>query len=86
MNQQENKLTDEEGRSRRENIRIYNVPEGAEGSSMVDFVKSLLQEALEIPPPRSSALKERTGRSYRGPPETGRTSRVNNYQVSPILN
>ncbi|MGL5598285.1 MAG: hypothetical protein ACRDDA_09290, partial [Aeromonas sp.] len=27
MSQQENKLLDQEGRSRRENIRIYNVPE-----------------------------------------------------------
>lgn len=32
MNQQENKLLDQEERSRQENIRLYNVPEGAEGS------------------------------------------------------
>ena len=35
MHQQENKLLDHEGRSRREYLRIYNVPEGAEGSSVV---------------------------------------------------
>lgn len=39
MNQQENKLLDQKGRARQENIRIYNVPEGAEGSSMLDCEK-----------------------------------------------
>lgn len=39
----------EEGRSRRENLRIYNVPEGAEGSSMVVFVEKLLRDMLDIP-------------------------------------
>ncbi|KAK9533243.1 hypothetical protein VZT92_008377 [Zoarces viviparus] len=50
MDQQENKLLDQEGRSRRENLRIYNVPEGAEGSSMVEFVEKLICDTLEIPP------------------------------------
>ena len=50
MNQQENKLLDQEGRSRRENLRIYNVPEEAEGPSMVEFVQKLLRETLEVPP------------------------------------
>ncbi|CAI5691467.1 unnamed protein product [Oreochromis niloticus] len=50
MHQQENKLLDHEGRSRRENLRIYNVPEGAEGSSMMDFVEKLLRDTLEINP------------------------------------
>lgn len=31
------KLTDLEGRSRQNNIRIYGVPEGKEGNSMSDF-------------------------------------------------
>lgn len=50
INNQENKLLDQEGRSRRENIRIYHVPEGAEGSSMLDFVANLLRDALDLPP------------------------------------
>lgn len=50
MHQQENKLLDYEGRSRRENLRIYNVTEGAEGSSMVEFVGKLLRDTQEIPP------------------------------------
>lgn len=50
INQQENKLLDQEGRSRRENIRLYNVPEGSEGTSMVTFVEKLLRDTLEILP------------------------------------
>lgn len=49
MHQQENKLLDHEGRSRRENLRIYNVPEGTEEPSMMDFVEKLLRNTLEIP-------------------------------------
>lgn len=45
------KLTDLEGRSRRENIRIHGVKEGAEenSSSMVVYVELLLREGLELP-------------------------------------
>lgn len=48
----ENRLVDQEGRSRRENIRIHGVKEGAEDSarSMIDFTETLLQEKLELPP------------------------------------
>lgn len=49
IHQQENKLLDHEGRSRRENLRIYNVPEGTEEPSMMDFVEKLLRDTLEIP-------------------------------------
>lgn len=45
----ENKALDLEGRSRRKNIRIYNVPEEAEGSSMIEFVERLLHDKLDIP-------------------------------------
>lgn len=50
INQQETKLLDQEGRSRRDNIRLYNVPEGSEGTSTVMFVEKLLRDTLEIPP------------------------------------
>ncbi|KAJ4939377.1 hypothetical protein JOQ06_028826 [Pogonophryne albipinna] len=45
------KLTDLEGRSRRENIRIHGVKEGAEdnSSSMGTFVEALLREGLDLP-------------------------------------
>lgn len=45
------KLTDLEGQSRRENIRIHGVKEGLEEGtpSMVVFVERLLKEKLELP-------------------------------------
>lgn len=45
------KLTDLEGRSRRENIRIHGVKEGSEDDapSMVVFVERLLRHKLELP-------------------------------------
>lgn len=49
MNQQESKLLDQESRSQRENLRVYNVPEGAEGSSIVTFIEKILRECLNIP-------------------------------------
>ena len=49
--QLEAKITDQEGRSRRENIRLYGIPEGAEtdSPSMIMFVQKLLWENLDIP-------------------------------------
>ena len=46
----EDKLTDLESRSRRENVRIYGVPEGAEkdADSMITFVETLLREGLGL--------------------------------------
>lgn len=49
IHHQENKLLDREGCSRRKKLRIYNVPEGDEGSSMEKFVEKLLRDTLEIP-------------------------------------
>lgn len=49
IQQQENMLLDHEGRSRRENLKIYNVPEGTEEPSMIDFVEKLSRDTLEIP-------------------------------------
>lgn len=44
------KITEQESRSRRENIRIYGVPEEAEKESptMISFVEKLLRENLNI--------------------------------------
>lgn len=44
------KLIDQEGRSRRENVRIYGIPEGAEGEprQVIPFVEKLLIENLEF--------------------------------------
>ncbi|KAL3062220.1 hypothetical protein OYC64_002091 [Pagothenia borchgrevinki] len=43
------KLVDLEGRSRRNNMRIYGVPEEKEGNSMSDFVDQLLKTELALP-------------------------------------
>lgn len=42
-------LLDQEGRSRRENIRVYGIPENAEGSCMVSFLETLLKNQLDYP-------------------------------------
>ncbi|KAK1895007.1 LINE-1 retrotransposable element ORF1 protein [Dissostichus eleginoides] len=49
--QTEAKLTDLEGRSRRENVRIHGVKEGAEEgtASVIAFVEDLLTKSLELP-------------------------------------
>lgn len=46
----EAKITDQESRSRRENIRFYGIPEGAEDDSpsMIEFVEKLLGDNLGI--------------------------------------
>lgn len=43
------KIVDLESRSRRNNMRIYGVPEGKEGASVVEFVEELLQSHLSLP-------------------------------------
>lgn len=62
----EDKLLDLESRSRRDNIRIYGVPEGTEKESttMVSFVEYLLHEGLELTDdmPDLQILKELIGR------------------------
>ncbi len=74
MSQQENKLLDQEGRSRRENIRIYNVPERAEGASMMLFVEKLLRDELEIPPTTDLGI-ERAHRAIAPKPSGNREDR-----------
>uniref|UniRef100_A0AAV2J4T9 L1 transposable element RRM domain-containing protein n=1 Tax=Knipowitschia caucasica TaxID=637954 RepID=A0AAV2J4T9_KNICA len=45
----QSKLTDIEGRSRRNNIRIYGVKEGSESDSMLQFMDGLLKKTLSLP-------------------------------------
>lgn len=46
----ESKQIDQEGRSRRDNIRICNVAEDAERNPMTDYVEQLLRDTLDFPP------------------------------------
>lgn len=76
------KLTNIEGRTRRNNIRIDGVPEGKESNSVPDFVEQLLKSELALTADNSSAgqdvhshglgnsyLRERTRRSSRAEEE-----------------
>lgn len=68
----EDKLLDLESRSRRDNIRIYGVPEGSEKESttMVSFVENLLREGLELTEDMPDLRIERAHRSL-GPQPPG---------------
>ncbi len=45
----EAKLIDQEGRVRRDNIRIYGIPEEAEGNNISSFLENLLRDSLDFP-------------------------------------
>ncbi|CAL1574303.1 unnamed protein product [Knipowitschia caucasica] len=42
----QDKVSDLEGRARRNNIRLYGVPEGSEGTSLVAFIDNLIKSEL----------------------------------------
>ncbi|KAE8288334.1 hypothetical protein D5F01_LYC12201 [Larimichthys crocea] len=70
LNSEVEKLTgkceDLEGRSRRHNIRIIGVPEGAEGPRPRDFIAGLLQDALSL---EDKPLIDRAHRTLRKKPD-----------------
>lgn len=70
--QYETKLLDLEGRSRRENVRIYGVDEGEEDSfpSVNNFVETLLEKALGLPSPPALGI-ERAHRAVAKKPPPG---------------
>ncbi|KAE8291543.1 hypothetical protein D5F01_LYC08898 [Larimichthys crocea] len=70
----QDKLTDLEGRSRRNNVRIFGVPEGAEGDSVPRFVEELLQRKLTLPE-GTSLLIQRAHRATARRPGPGETPR-----------
>lgn len=43
------KVLDLESRSRRNNIRVFGIPEGQEGVSVTQFIEKLLQSQLQLP-------------------------------------
>lgn len=49
QNDIEAKLTDQEARARRDNVRIYNIPEQAENNNMIPFLEKMLRESLDFP-------------------------------------
>lgn len=74
--QLEAKLIDQEGRDRRNNIRIYSVPEGSEKnhSSMTSFIEQLLTENLKLPTDMNLQI-ERAHRALTPLPPSGSAPR-----------
>lgn len=68
----ESQIIDQEGRSRRNNIRIYGVIENEERSSptMIDFVENLFREKLQLPPTLNLHI-ERAHRALTAAPPDG---------------
>ena len=55
------KLLDLETRARRSNLRLVNLPEGAEGDDACAFLESWLPDPLELPPGRTKLWRGHTG-------------------------
>uniref|UniRef100_A0A3Q2U4D8 L1 transposable element RRM domain-containing protein n=1 Tax=Fundulus heteroclitus TaxID=8078 RepID=A0A3Q2U4D8_FUNHE len=72
----ETRLVEQEGRSRRENIRIHGLKEGGEdgAGSVADFIEKLLREKLELPPSLSIQI-ERAHRALVARPSPGTRAR-----------
>lgn len=70
------KLTDFESQSRRQNIRIYGVPEESERNSptFIGFVETLLREGLQLDQAEDFSI-ERAHRSLGPPPPSGASPR-----------
>ena len=68
----EAKLTDQQGRSRRDNIRIYGIPEDVEEGCMVSFLKTLLKNQLDLPDETELHI-ERAHRALAPKPYNGKT-------------
>lgn len=77
------KCEDLEGRSRRHNIRITGIPEGAEGSKPRDFIAGLLQDLLSLDEKPLIDRAHRTLRKRPGPNEPPRpfVLRLHYYHV-----
>lgn len=74
--QMEAKITDQESRSRRDNIRIYGIPEEAENEfpTMIEFVEKLLGDNLDITDAASLQI-ERAHRSLGPKPPSNASPR-----------
>lgn len=76
------KVTDLESRSRRNNIRVYGVPEGSEGDSMIKFMENLLTAELTLPDGMSLQIQRahRALTQKPGPDATPRSIVINFQQ------
>ena len=58
----EDKIVDLEARSRRSNLRLVNLPEGAEGTGACSFLEAWIPEALGLTSPNTKPILESTHR------------------------
>ncbi len=63
----EAKLTDQEGRARRDNLWIQGIPEKEEGNNICTFLEKLLSDTLDIPGDTEVKIK-RAHRSWAAEP------------------
>ena len=67
-------LTNQEGRNQQNNIRIFGLKWGAEGSSITQFIEQLLKN--ELPLPTNMDLQvQRAHRALMPKPDTGKPLR-----------
>lgn len=72
--QMQDKITDFEARSRRNNVRIFGLPEDTERSSLTDDLDQLLKTNLEVPEGTNLQL-QRAHRALTQKPSPGRALR-----------
>lgn len=71
LSQAEQHIMELEGHSRRENIRIYGVAEGAEdgSQSVINFIETLLEKGLGLPSPSPLGIERAHSAPIRSPGE-----------------
>ena len=80
----EEKVVDLEARSRRSNVRLVNLPEGAEGEDTCGFLESWIPEALELQTLRGKITVERAHRL--GPRRQHKTDSAPRTLIMKFLN
>ncbi|CAL9695138.1 unnamed protein product [Knipowitschia caucasica] len=86
----EAKLTDQEARARRDNLRIYGIPEEAEGTNIIVFLENMLRDSLAFPPETDLKI-ERAHRALAPKPAGGQTrprsiiAKFSSYRVKEVV-
>uniref|UniRef100_A0A3B5MDP6 L1 transposable element RRM domain-containing protein n=1 Tax=Xiphophorus couchianus TaxID=32473 RepID=A0A3B5MDP6_9TELE len=84
----EEKIVDMKMRSRLNNLRLVNLPEGVEGSDACGFLESWLPEVLELPALRNPLILERAHRVVFftcGTSKNCRTAALEDWNLTPLL-
>ncbi|KAK7938826.1 hypothetical protein WMY93_002152 [Mugilogobius chulae] len=79
----EDKVLDLEARSRLNNVRLVNLPEGAEGADPCSFIESWLPDALDMAPMRVPIVVEKAA-PHRTEERHGRAPKTPDNEVSEL--